>query len=76
MTALLLRLLLFAVIGLLIYFGVRRIWRDWRNQFRAEDKAVHQRHVAERARPDVITLQRDKDGTFRKSDKDAGGNTR
>ena len=65
MTAIALRILLFAVIGGIIFLGVRRIWRDWKNQFKAEDKAVHQRHVAERARPDVITLQRDKDGTFR-----------
>jgi hypothetical protein len=52
----------------MIFLGVRRIWRDWKNQFKADDKKVHQRHVAERARPDVITLQRDKDGTFRPPD--------
>jgi hypothetical protein len=69
-TAILLRILLFAVIGGLIYFGVRRIWRDWKNQFRAEDKAIHKRDLQERARPDVITLQRDKDGTFRRPDED------
>ena len=45
MTGILLRILLFAVIGGLIYFGVRRIWRDWKNQFRAEDKAIHQRDL-------------------------------
>jgi hypothetical protein len=66
MTWIILRILLFAVIGGMIFLGVRKIWRDWKNQFKAEDKEVHQRHVAERARPDVITLQRDKDGTFRK----------
>lgn len=70
MTAILLRILLFAVIGGIIFFGVRKIWRDWNNQFRAEDKAKHQRDLAERARPDVITLERDKDGTFRPPDRD------
>jgi hypothetical protein len=63
--ALLLRILLFIGLGLAIYLGVRKIWRDWKNQFKAEEKEQHQRHLADRARPDVITLQRDKDGTFR-----------
>lgn len=70
MTATLLRILIFVVIGLLIWFGVRRIWRDWKGQFREIDKAKHQRDLAERARPDVITLKRDKDGTFRPNDTD------
>ncbi len=70
MIALLLRIALFAAIGLAIYLGVRRIWRDWTKQFREEDKAVHQRDLQERARPDVITLKRDKDGTFRPPDED------
>lgn len=73
MTAIALRVLLFAAIGLLIFFGVRKIWRDWTRQFRAEDKAKHQRDLAERARPDVITLERDKDGTFRPPDHDRRG---
>jgi hypothetical protein len=68
MTWILLRILIFAVIGGMIYLGVRKIWRDWKNQFRAEDKAKHQRDLQERARPDVITLERDKDGTFRPPD--------
>jgi hypothetical protein len=65
MTALLLR---FVVIGLIfgaIYLGVRRIWRDWTSQFRAEEKAIHDRDRRERDAPGVITLERDKDGTFR-----------
>lgn len=65
MTGILFRIAIFVVVGLVIYFGVRRIWRDWKGQFKAEDKARHQRDVAERARPDVITLERDKDGKFR-----------
>jgi hypothetical protein len=68
MTGLLLRALLFLVIAGAIYWGVRRIWRDWRNNFRDLDKRVRQRDLAERARPDVITLERGKDGKFRPPD--------
>jgi hypothetical protein len=70
MTAMLLRIIIFAAIGLAIYLGVRRIWRDWKGQFKAVDQARHERDVQERARPDVITLKRDKDGTYRPPDED------
>lgn len=70
MTATILRILLVVIIGLLIWWGLRRIWRDWKGEFRAVDKAKRQRDLAERARPDVITLKRDKDGTFRPNDSD------
>jgi hypothetical protein len=70
MTVTILRIVLFAAIAIVIWFGLRRIWRDWTSQFRAEDKAIHQRDLAERERPDVITLKRDKDGTFRPPDND------
>ena len=63
--AFIIRIVLFAAIGLALYFGVRRIWRDWTKQFRKEEEAIHERDLEERARPDVITLKRDKDGTFR-----------
>lgn len=68
MTAILLRVVIFALIGGAIYLGVRRIWRDWTHQFRAEEKAVHDRDLKERDAPGVITLKRDKDGTFRPPD--------
>jgi hypothetical protein len=67
-TAILLRIIIFAIIFGAIWFGVRRIWRDWSRQFRVEEKEIHQRDLAERERPDVITLKRDKDGTFRPPD--------
>jgi hypothetical protein len=67
---LILRIALFAAIGLAIYLGVRRIWRDWKGQFKAVDRARHERDLRERARPDVITLRRDKDGTYRPPDED------
>jgi len=68
MTGLLLKVVVFALVAFAIYTGVRRIWRDFTKQFRAEDQAIHQRDLQERARPDVITLKRDKDGTFRPPD--------
>ncbi len=66
--AFIIRIVLFAAIGLALYFGVRRIWRDWTKQFRNEEEAIHKRDLEERERPDVITLKRDKDGTFRPPD--------
>jgi hypothetical protein len=68
MTATLIRIVLFALIGLAIWLGLRRIWRDWTGEFKAIDKAKRERDLKERARPDVITLKRDKDGTFRPGD--------
>ena len=70
MTLIILRIVVMAVIFGAIFFGVRRIWRDWTKQFRAEEHEIHQRDLKERERPDVITLQRDKDGTFRPPDND------
>lgn len=68
MTYLLLRIAIFVGIAFAIFLGVRRIWRDWKGEFKAVDKARHERDLQERARPDVITLKRDKDGTFRPND--------
>lgn len=68
MTGLLLRLLVIAFIAGAIYVGVRRIWRDWTKQFRTEEKVIHDRDLKERDQPGVITLKRDKDGTFRPPD--------
>ena len=62
------RIAIFVGIALAIYLGVRRIWRDWKGEYKAVDKAKRERDLAERARPDVITLKRDKDGTFRPGD--------
>ena len=59
------RIALFAGIAIVIYLGIRRIWRDWTKQFRVEEKQIHERDLKERDAPGVITLKRDKDGTFR-----------
>jgi len=72
MTAVILRVLFFAVLGIAIWWGVRKIWRDWSGAFKAEDKARLDRDRAEREqvkRTDgMITLKRDKDGKFRPED--------
>lgn len=68
MTAIIIRIVIITLIGLAIWWGVRRIWRDWRGEFKAVDRARRERDLKERARPDVITLKRDKDGTFRPGD--------
>ncbi len=65
MTAMLVRIVIFLLVAGALYLGVRRIWRDWKGQFKAIDKATHERDLKERQRPDVITLTRDKDGKYR-----------
>jgi hypothetical protein len=50
------------------YLGVRRISRDWLSEVLAVDTILLQRDLRERQRPDVITLERDKDGTYRPPD--------
>ncbi len=70
----LLRILIFAILALIIYFGIRRIWMDWSNKFKTDEEqariARRQRDLAERQRPDVIDLKQDKDGTYRPKGKD------
>ena len=70
MTLIILRIVVMVVIFGGIFFAVRRIWRDWQKQFKAEEAEIHQRDLEERKRPDVITLKRDKDGTFRPPEND------
>ena len=74
MTALLLRVIIFAVIGIAIYLGVRKIWRDWTGQFKSDDEQARrlrrERDLRERQQPGVIDLKRDEDGTFRPGDDD------
>jgi hypothetical protein len=67
-SGLFLKLLIFLAVFAAIGYGIFRIWRDWRNQFKAIDKARHERDLRERARPDVVTLKRSEDGVFRQKD--------
>ncbi|WP_338722652.1 hypothetical protein [Devosia sp. XK-2] len=70
----LLRILLFVGLGLLIYFGIRRIWKDWTHKFNhdAEEakRIARERDRAERSQPGVIDLKRGEDGTYRPGNKD------
>lgn len=70
MTAIFFRILIFLAIGIAIWLGARRIWRDWRGHFKSVDQARHQRDLKERQRSDVIDLKRDKDGKFRPGGED------
>ena len=74
MTGILLRVIIFAIIGIAIYLGIRKIWRDWTNQFKSEDEEAkrlrRERDLRERQQPGVIDLKRDQDGTFRPGDDD------
>ena len=60
--------------ALAIYLGIRKIWRDWTGQFKADDEEAQrlrrERDLRERAQPGVIDLKRDKDGTFRPGEGD------
>jgi hypothetical protein len=69
-TYFILRILIFLLIFGAIFLGARRIWRDWRNQFKAVDKATRERDLRERKRPDVIELKRNKDGVYRPGEGD------
>ena len=70
----LLRVLLFAVLAIVIYLGVMKIWRDWTRQFKTEDAEARrlrrERDLRERQQPGVIDLKRDEDGRFRPDDDD------
>ncbi len=65
MTALVLRILIYAAIAAAIYFGVRSILKDWRNRFRELDKTTRAKHLSERKRADVVELEQGSDGVFR-----------
>ena len=73
MSAALLRILVFAIVGIAIWLGFRKIWRDWTSKFKADEAEEHrlrrERDLRERQLPGVIDLKRDEDGTFRPGDK-------
>ena len=74
MTAIFIRFALYIGIALIIYLGIRKIWRDWTSTFKKEDDEARrlrrERDLRERAQPGVIDLKRDKDGTYRPGDDD------
>lgn len=64
MSGLLLKLITFLAVAAMMYFGARRIWRDWSGAFKDMDKKRHERDLRERERDDVVSLKRGKDGVF------------
>lgn len=63
--------------GLLIGLGLRTIIKDWRAKFKEDDKqaevqrkARQERNREEAKRPDVVTLERGKDGVYRPGKRD------
>lgn len=65
MSGIILKFLVYLAVIVMVWMGVRRIWRDWTAQFRTIDKQRHERDLRERQRPDVIDLKRDGDGIYR-----------
>jgi hypothetical protein len=74
LSAFALRIIIFAIIGIAVWLGVRKIWRDWTGQFKAEEEDAKQlrreRDLRERGMPGVIDLKRDADGTYRPNEDD------
>ena len=70
MSAILLRIIVYAAIAGIIYFALKKIIDDWKGRFREIDKRTRERDLKERQRPDVIDLKRDEDGGYRKKDED------
>lgn len=70
MTYMIVRVLVILLIAGGIFLGVRRIWRDWTGQFKADDAARRKRDLKERQRSDVIELKRNKDGVYRPGEDD------
>ncbi|WDR02553.1 hypothetical protein PSQ19_18530 [Devosia algicola] len=74
MSGFVLRVLIFGLIGLAIYLGISKIWRDWTKQFRTDEieerTRRRERDLKDRKTHDVIDLQRDGDGIFRPGDDD------
>lgn len=70
MLGIIIKLATYVIIGAAIYFGIRRIINDWREQFRKSDESVRERDLKERDRPDVVELKKDQDGVFRPGDED------
>ncbi|MCS6761900.1 MAG: hypothetical protein MO846_07940 [Candidatus Devosia symbiotica] len=63
------RVLIFLAIGLVIYLGISKIWRDWTCQFKFDDEETR-RLRRERKKPGIIDFKRDQDGRFRPDDDD------
>ncbi len=73
MSGIFLRILVYLIIFAIIYFGLKKIFTDWRNRFKGVDEEARKRDFREREREDVIDLKVDKDGVFRPKDRGGKG---
>jgi flagellar biosynthesis/type III secretory pathway M-ring protein FliF/YscJ len=67
--------LIYIIVGIIVFIGLRTIMRDWKKQFQAEDrekverkKALLERNRQEARKPGVVTLKRGADGVYRPGD--------
>ncbi|MDR3475326.1 MAG: hypothetical protein P4M09_27060 [Devosia sp.] len=65
MSAIILRIIIYAAIAWFIYASARRIWRDATKPFRAAPPPQAAPDLKQRPGPEVIELKRDADGVFR-----------
>ena len=65
MSAIILRIIIYAAIAWFVYASARRIWRDFSKPFRAETPPRATPDLKQRPGPEVIDLKRDADGVFR-----------
>ncbi len=64
------RFIIYAIIFAAIYYGIRKILRDWRARYAEIDKQTRERDLKERDQKDVVELKKDKDGVFRPDNED------
>ena len=65
MTAILLRIVIYALIIGFVYFSARKIWRDLKAQFNGPAAPRPQPNIKQSPPPNVIDLKRGADGVFR-----------
>jgi hypothetical protein len=70
MTAILLRIIIYVAIAAFVYFGAKRLWRDFTAPFRSNEPAAPpprgpSAKVDQKKSPDVIELERGADGVYR-----------
>ena len=65
MSAIILRIIIYAAIAWFVYAGARRIWRDIAKPFRPEAPPRPTPSFKQQKGPEVIDLKRDADGVYR-----------
>jgi hypothetical protein len=65
MSAIILRLIVFAAIAAFVYFGVKRLLADVKNYFRGAPPSPVRPDLRQAPPPEVIDLKRGSDGVYR-----------